>query len=59
MNANDWSRRVVLMTPEFLYYSYQEAEMSDESEMRERSGGINGSAAGTALKLSDLHLAEP
>ena len=47
------------MTPEFLYFSYQESE-NEEGEMRERIGAINGTPAGTpALKLSDLHLAEP
>lgn len=53
--ANDWSKRAVLMTPDFVYYSY--TEEADE-EIRERSEVVT-SRAPVAQKLSELHLAEP
>ena len=57
--ANDWSKRAVLMTPDFIYFSYSEAGTEEGPEvMRERSEVVT-SRAPVAQKLSELHLAEP
>lgn len=44
------------MTPEFLYYTYQDSTADDNDIVRERSEVITSRAN---QKLSDLHLAEP
>ncbi|KAL5261405.1 hypothetical protein ACHWQZ_G007194 [Mnemiopsis leidyi] len=57
-HANDWSKRAVLMTPDFLYYSYTEPGQEEGEVVRERSEVLT-SRAPVAQKLSELHLAEP
>ncbi|XP_063682125.1 1-phosphatidylinositol 4,5-bisphosphate phosphodiesterase delta-1-like isoform X2 [Bolinopsis microptera] len=58
LHANDWSKRAVLMTPDFIYYSHTEGTDEESEVVRERSEVLT-SRAPTAQKLSELHLAEP